>query len=107
MPISGSSPVFSYFEAIDIRLDGGETQVLEAGLYTVKHCDDAYANLNLAFNPNFGHIELYIGAAWRDYLIDLNPDEGLATFWADGVITRFANGAAPGTFYRLIGVRRY
>lgn len=105
MPISGGSgPVFRFFEPIDIRLDGGETQILEPGLYTVNHMSDIYANEY--FMNSKGHIEIFKSAAWHDW-IKTATGSGVVIFWADGSTLRFANGFAPGTFYRLIGVRRY
>ena len=102
--IGGSGPVFRFFQPIDIRVDGGETQVLEAGLYTVNFMNDVYVGGQCAANS--GHLEAYLGGNWENY-ITTDADDNISTFWADGNTVRYANGSAPGTFTRLVGVRRY
>lgn len=97
------SPIFSY-ELIDIRLNGGTTQVLEKGMYNVTAINDAYSSQS--WNVNIAHIEIYLGGAWRNFKVD---DDGgtnqVCIIYSDGINIRFANAAAPGTYHRLVGIR--
>lgn len=95
--------LFPHLLLYDIRLDGGTTQVLESGLYTLVPMTDVY--VVTTFNVAAMHVEMYNGVAWKDYLIT-----GIAiptTFLCDGTNFRAANGAAAGTWYRLEGVRAW
>ncbi|GAH98728.1 unnamed protein product [marine sediment metagenome] len=105
MGIMGQVPVFKYFEPTDIRLDGGETQLLEAGFYSVLSMFDDYSTVG-AFNSGKLHIEIFKAAAWHDWITSSAGDL-LSDFWADGDTLRVANADVPGTFFRLIGMRRY
>lgn len=99
------SPLFSIrYEFIEIDLDGGASQVLEAGQYILEHYTIAPAQINLAAAR--GHIEFQKAAGWED-AIDVSVVGVGINFYSDGVNVRYANGAAPGTHYIIAGVRQY
>lgn len=92
-------------EAIDIRLNGGTTQVLAKGLYNCIPYTDAYALTG--WNNSFGHLQVLAGGVWRSFMAIAGFTISDGIFYSDGITLRFANGAAAGTWYRLVGVRMY
>lgn len=99
------SPLFSIqYELIEIDLDGGETQVLEKGLYILEAYSVAPAQTTLASAK--GHFEVLQAAGWIDMIDVSQLGEGFQVL-SDGVNVRYANGAAPGTHYVITGVRQY
>lgn len=97
------SALFGHMLLIDIRLEGGTTQLLELGMYTVSTLNDDYTDADWATTRL--HMEILAGGAWRNIVADL-PKRFLS-FICDGNTLRLANGAAVGTFYRMVGVRGY
>lgn len=99
--------LFPHLLLYDIRLDGGTTQLLEFGLYTLVAQTDAYGDSS--FGVAKMHIEFYDGAAWHNYATyDGVTGSGVPMpLLCDGNNLRAANGAGAGTWYRLIGVRAW
>ena len=92
---------------VDIRLNGGTTQLLPIGWYTAFPTSDAY-NPVLAWDISGLHLEIFTGAAWQNWTPATEATFGFGpTFYSDGTNMRAANAAAAGTWLRLVGVRVY
>ena len=103
LPRRTLSALFGHMLPVNIRLDGGTTQLLALGAYSVTPLTDIYGDSDWATTQI--HCEILAGGAWRDILTD-TPKRFL-TFNVDGNTLRVANGAGAGTFYRLVGVVGY
>lgn len=95
------------YEKIEIDLNGGETQVLSRGIYTIIFMDASYALVD-AF-PTEAHLEMYVGGAWHDFICCPSFTDyrgiGAITFYADKETIRFTNACAVGTHRIMAGVR--
>lgn len=92
-------------ELIDIRLNGGTTQLLAVGIYICCHTSDAYAEADAA--QAAGHLENFSGGAWNNWASSTPSTGQPKIIYSDGTNWRFANGAAAGTWLRFVGVRLY
>ena len=86
---------------IDIRLDGGTTQLLTEGTYIAAPMDDAYA----AENWGSMHLEVLAGGAWRNFTVSDATRTFGSIFHSDGVSLRAANSLPAAQFTRLVGVK--
>ena len=97
------SVVFGHMFQVDVRLDGGETLILSGGWYTVTAMNDVYVMEDWIAAKI--HLEIFTGGVWRNFLVS---GQRFTAFICDGAgLMRVANGAAAGTFGRMVGVRAY
>lgn len=85
----------------EFRLDGGTTQLLIGGWWTLRGYTDAGVPSDWGNLAN--HVEAVVTGAWKDYLIAGD----VVMLFSDGTNFRLANGAGAGTWYRFIGVRAW
>lgn len=100
------STLFPNLRMYDIRLEGGTTQILQAGLWTVVPMTDVYVVSH--FLAAGMHLEIYDGVVWRDWSVVAAAQAGVVvTVLTDGTLIRAANGQVPASFVRLVGVRAW
>ena len=100
------SHTFSRYLFYDIRLDGGETQELDEGLWTLVPMTDLYGIVTWGVVTAHVEVDITDGGVgdWRNWIANNAPVP--ATFVTIDH-TRVANGAAPGTFLRFAGFRTW